>query len=69
MTINNILLEHSHAYSFIYGLSVAALALQEQLRNWNREFMVQKGENIYCLTFYRKSLLTLDYTNSLFPTC
>lgn len=62
--INKVLLGHSHAHSFTYYLWRLLHSFTE-LNSQDRDIMALKAKNIYCLSIYRKSLLTSDSTQSI----
>lgn len=62
--VNKVLLEHSHAYLFIfYDWSCSTMA---ELNSCNQDHLARKAENIFCLGVYKKCLLTFAMQDSDF---
>ena len=53
--INKVLLEHSHAYSFMRCFG-CAYAMIVELNGCDRDCFAHKAENIYCCFFNRKKV-------------
>lgn len=53
---------HTHLLHTVYG---CICATGKELGSCKKDCMIHKALNIYCLVFYRKSLLTLSVEVSL----
>ena len=53
--VNKVLLEHSHAHSFLYCPRLL-LHSRAELSSWDRDHMAHKAWKVYHLALYRKSL-------------